>query len=59
MKELFYGASGRFIRVAIAVIIAGIITQYGDNPMFMVIAPMITAFSKWLRDNHGIDIKVL
>jgi len=49
----------RFVRVAMAVIIAGIIAQYGNHPYYLALAPFITAIFKYLRDKYGLDLKIL
>jgi len=49
----------RFVRVAMAVIIAGIIVQYSNNSYYLFLAPLITAIFKYLRDKFGLDVKIL
>ena len=39
----------RFIRAAIAVIVAGIVVEYGDSAIYLTIAPLLLALDKWVR----------
>lgn len=40
----------RFLRAFIAVILAGLAQNYGGHPYWLVIAPVLMALGKWLRD---------
>ena len=48
----------RFGRVAVSVAVAGALVQYGDSPYYLVVAPLLNALSKYLREKHGIDLPV-
>ncbi len=52
-------ASKRFVRALVAVVIAGVVSQYGDSQYFMVLAPVLNAVSKFIRDRYGIDVRVI
>lgn len=45
----------RFLRAAIAVIIAGAAERYADNPLWLGLAPILMAIGKGLRDKMGWD----
>jgi len=40
----------RFGKVAIAVVIAGIASKYGNSGWYLAIAPFVVAVDKYLRD---------
>lgn len=40
----------RFLRAAIAVILAGLAQNYGGHPYYLLLAPILMALGKWLRD---------
>jgi len=55
----FLAALIRFLRVFVAIIIAGVVSLYGNSPYYLAIAPFLNAFSKWLRDAYGWDIGII
>jgi hypothetical protein len=59
MKPSVKNALMRFVRVAVGIIIAGIAVQYSQDPWYIMLAPLITAASKFLRDEYGIDVKIV
>lgn len=50
----FLSALKRFGRVAVSVILAGIPAYFGKNPMYLALAPLISAVGKWLRTQLGL-----
>lgn len=49
----------RFIRVSVAVLVAYWATQVGNDPKWLALAPILAGLSKWLRDEFGIDVKII
>lgn len=45
----------RFLRAAIAVILAGLAQQYGGHPYYLLLVPVLAALGKWLRDAYKWD----
>ena len=48
-KEALKSAVWRFIRVAAAVVIAGVAVKYGKSDWYLVIAPVLTGIDKYIR----------
>lgn len=44
----------RFGRNAFSLLIVGAVTVYKNDPRYLVLVPLITAFCKYLRDEFGI-----
>ena len=44
----------RLARVAVAVILAGIPAYFGDNPIYMGFAPIISGIGKLLREQYNL-----
>jgi hypothetical protein len=59
MKQSTKSALSRLLRGFVAILIAGIVTKYSGNEYYISLAPFINATFKWLRDEFGLDIKVL
>lgn len=45
----------RFLRAFIAVVLAGLAEKYGGHPYYLLLAPVLMAIGKWLRDQFGWD----
>lgn len=50
MDERIIRALWRFSRALVAVIVAGLAVEYGDNELYLLIAPILLAIDKYLRD---------
>ena len=63
MKKINYeawkAATMRFLRVAVSVIIAGLVAKYANDPYYLALSPIISAVAKYLRDKYQIDIKII
>lgn len=49
----------RSVRVLVAIIIAGIVSKYGNSDYFITLAPILNGLSKFIREEYGIDFKVI
>jgi hypothetical protein len=58
MDEKIIRTLWRFFRSLVAIIIAGIAVQYSDNQIFILVAPVLQALSKYWREEYGLDIKI-
>jgi len=52
MKSPIKAALWRFARVAVAVIFAGLAQHYGNNEWYLLIAPLLVALDKFIRDTR-------
>lgn len=43
----------RFLRAAVAVILAGLAQEFGGHPVYLLLAPVLAALGKWLRTAYG------
>lgn len=50
MSDRVQRASIRFLRALIAVLIAGIGVEYGNNELYILLAPLLLAIDKFVRD---------
>ena len=46
----FKSAAKRFGRAAVSIILTGALAIYAKDPRFLVLAPVIQAGAKWLRN---------
>lgn len=59
VPNAFRAGFWRFVRVAVAVIISGVVVKYAHNDWYLLLAPFLSGVFKFLRDKWGIDIVVL
>jgi phage shock protein PspC (stress-responsive transcriptional regulator) len=45
----------RFLRVTVSVVIAGVAQVYGQDPRYLVIAPVISGIGKFIRDTYKLS----
>ena len=50
---------GRGLRVLVALLLAGLAAQYGDNELYLALAPLLNALAKYAREEFGVDLKIL
>lgn len=43
----------RLLRVAVTVVFAGVVAEYGNSPYYLALAPAISALGKFLRAKYG------
>lgn len=48
--DSFLRALKRFGRAAVAIFLAGIPAYFGDDPKYLLLAPLLQAVGKWLRE---------
>lgn len=56
---MWYGYIGRFLRIAVALILTWAAAYYSGNEWFLALTPVLSSLAKYLRDEMGIDVKVL
>lgn len=54
-----WASLGRFLRVLVAILLSGVVAMYSGHEYYILLAPFLNAFFKWLRDAYQIDIKIL
>lgn len=52
VKKLLGGATGRFLRSAVALGLASLVASLQDNPWYIASAPLLNAISKRLHDKY-------
>ena len=48
-KYSFKKTAYKFAKAAIYVIIAGLVVNYGDNPLYLAVAPLMAAIENYLK----------
>lgn len=43
----------RGIRVAVVIILSGVVATYGETSWYMALAPILSAVGKYLREKYG------
>jgi len=59
MKSPLTRALLRLVRVAVSIFIAGLIATYSGETWWLALAPVISAFFKYLRDTIGLDLYIV
>lgn len=52
--EIAYSVLKRYVRVMIAVVLAGLPYYFSGNPRYILLAPVINALGKYLRKRFGL-----
>jgi len=52
--DSFVRALKRFGRASVSIILAGIPVYFSKDPKYIVLAPVIQAVGKWLREQIGL-----
>ena len=47
------------VKIVVPVIIAGIASVYGDNPIYLALVPIIAMISNTLKHKYKTDLKVV
>ena len=58
-QESIKRACMRCIRVAVAIFLTGILIYASEDPRYIALVPFINGIAKYVREQYGIDIKVL
>lgn len=49
----------KFVKVAVPVIIAGVASVYGNNQLYLAIAPVLAFVGNYVKHNLGTDLKLI